>query len=371
MYDAWAAYEPDHETFFLGKTVGDFSCPFEGINYRSSKLEDQEGNHLAEQMIAFGLQDGASEEVGYRNRYYFPQNFSMNPNLPGPGFVFNPNRWQPLTFEVFIDQSGTEIPGTALEFLSPEWGNVVPFSLTEDDLTVYRRDGSDFLVYHDPGPPPHINTNTEININTEDEESQLYKWGFNLVSIWSSHLDPTDSTLWDISPATIGNINTLPTSFEEYDQFYKLIEGGDPSIGHTLNPITGAPYAPNLVKRSDYARVLAEFWADGPDSETPPGHWFSIFNYVSDHPLLEKRLGGKGPILSDLEWDVKSYFTLGGTMHDAAIAAWGVKGWYDYIRPISAIRYMADQGQSSDSTLAKTLHFFSRSSRNDDTINRR
>jgi hypothetical protein len=38
-------------------------------------------------------------------------------------------------------------------------------------------------------------------------------------------------------------------------------------------------------------------------------------------------------------------------MHDAAIAAWGVKGWYDYIRPISALRYMCDRGQSSNSAL--------------------
>ena len=36
-------------------------------------------------------------------------------------------------------------------------------------------------------------------------------------------------------------------------------------------------------------------------------------------------------------------------MHDAAISAWGVKGWYDSIRPISAIRHMAELGQSSDS----------------------
>ncbi len=47
---------------------------------------------------------------------------------------------------------------------------------------------------------------------------------------------------------------------------------------------------------------------------------------------------------------MKGYFALGGAMHDAAIAAWGVKGWYDYVRPISAIRVMADLGQSSDST---------------------
>ena len=35
-------------------------------------------------------------------------------------------------------------------------------------------------------------------------------------------------------------------------------------------------------------------------------------------------------------------------MHDAAIAAWSVKGWYDYIRPVSAIRYMCSLGQSSN-----------------------
>jgi len=52
-------------------------------------------------------------------------------------------------------------------------------------------------------------------------------------------------------------------------------------------------------------------------------------------------------VLNDLEWDIKSYFTLGGAMHDAAISAWGIKGYYDYIRPISVLRYLSDQGQST------------------------
>ena len=54
---------------------------------------------------------------------------------------------------------------------------------------------------------------------------------------------------------------------------------------------------------------------------------------------------------SPLEWDVKTYFILGGGMHDAAIASWSIKGWYDYIRPISAIRSMIERGQSSDPSL--------------------
>ena len=35
-------------------------------------------------------------------------------------------------------------------------------------------------------------------------------------------------------------------------------------------------------------------------------------------------------------------------MHDAAITAWSIKGKYDYVRPITAIRFLASQGQASD-----------------------
>ena len=184
--------------------------------------------------------------------------------------------------------------------------------------------------------------------------SEQYKWGFSMVSVWQSHLDTSDGVMWDISPGALGNtdIDNFPTDYADYPNFYKFFEGGDIGTGHALNPVTQMPYEPNVVPRADYARVLAEFWADGPDSETPPGHWFTILNYVNDHPQLEKRFQGQGDILDGLEWDVKSYFILGGGMHDAAIAAWSVKGWYDYIRPISAIRYMgAEQGQSSDPNL--------------------
>ncbi len=45
------------------------------------------------------------------------------------------------------------------------------------------------------------------------------------------------------------------------------------------------------------------------------------------------------------------YFALNGAVHDAAIAAWGLKGYYDTIRPISLVRYMGGLGQSSDPNL--------------------
>ncbi len=396
LYDAWAIYDPTASPYFIGNNISGYRCSFgqvaavsdlksaqeEAMSFAIYRLlthrfqgspgaaESQQrfddlmtslgfdtgitstdyigggpaevGNYLAQCMIQFGLQDGANEIGSYANLYYEPVNPPLVMLDPGNPDIVDMNRWQPLTLDVFIDQAGNPIPFNTPAFLSPEWGNVVPFALDQTDLTTYQRDGADYHVYHDPGAPPFL------DVSDGSGTSDQYKWNFELVSTWSSHLDPSDGVMIDISPASIGNIDQLPTTDEEQQEFYDLLEGGDPSQGHSLNPVTGEPYDPQIVPRGDYGRVLAEFWADGPDSETPPGHWFVILNYVNDHPMLEKKFKGEGAIVDDLEWDVKSYFILGGAMHDVAISAWGIKGWYDYIRPVSAIRGLAELGQSSD-----------------------
>ena len=117
--------------------------------------------------------------------------------------------------------------------------------------------------------------------------------------------------------------------------------------GYEINPIIGEPYPDNIVLRADYGRVVAEYWADGPDSETPPGHWNVLANKVSDDSRLVKKVEGSGPELSELEWDVKCYFALNAAQHDAATAAWTCKRIYDYGRPSTMCRYMGSKGQSS------------------------
>ena len=306
------------------------------------------GNYIADHLINYGSTDGSREQSAYDNSYYSPINPPLNPTTAGNPTIVDPNRWQPLSLETFIDQSGNLIEGATPDFLSPEWGDVLSFALTDEDKSIYTRDGNSYSVYNNPTDPPYLdNTNSS-------EASQAYKWGFSLVSVWASHLDPSDGVIWDISPNTIGNISfeSFPTHYSQYASFYNLLQGGDISAGHALNPSTGIPYESQMVPRGDYARILAEFWADGPDSETPPGHWFTLLNYVNDRPQFEKRFKGEGEVLDPLEWDLKAYFILGGTMHDAAISAWSIKGWYDYIRPISAIRYMADKGQCSNENLS-------------------
>lgn len=294
------------------------------------------GNRIAQSIIAFGLSDGSNEQNNYANLIYEPINPPLLPDFPGNPDILDANRWQPLALQYFIDQSGNPIPTGYPDALSPEWGEVTPFSLNGLDLQIKPRDGYDWRVWHDPSDPPYLGGVGDFR----------YKWGNELVVTWSSHLDPSDGVMIDISPASFGN-SPLPTVADEQDYYDKLM-GGDWSPGHDINPATGLPYEPQIVPRGDYGRILAEFWADGPSSETPPGHWFSILHYVADHPLHENRFMGQGPILDDLEYDVKSYLALGGGMHDAAISAWSVKGYYDYVRPVSAIRFMCDKGQCTD-----------------------
>ncbi|TVQ44523.1 MAG: T9SS C-terminal target domain-containing protein [Saprospirales bacterium] len=395
MYDVWAVYQPDATPFFLGKNIGgfefefdpDFSPPFfqssidQSISFAVYRLllhrfegspgQDRTfqaitlkmqskgydttnestdyltggpaelGNYIAEKMIEFGNQDGSNEAMDYANLFYEPVNPPLTMDESGNPDLIDINRWQPLNISDAVDQAGNPVEDI-LPFLSPEWGNVYPFSLTEEDVSIYHRDGNDYRVFMDPGPPIFLDENNSAC------ESDLFKTGFLMVSIWQSHLDPADTTLWDISPASFGNMGPLPDDWSNYEDYYNFFDGGDISSGHAVNPVSGEPYEPQIVKRADYARILAEFWADGPDSETPPGHWFSIYNHVRDHSLFENRWMGEGYILSDLEYDLRAYLLLGGAMHDAAIAAWSVKGFYDYIRPVSAIRYLGQMGQCSD-----------------------
>ena len=395
MYDAWAVFDDDAVPYLLGNRIGFFACGFSGIEppadigaareeaisyaayrllvhrfsaspeargsinsfrtlltelgynpvFTSTDYSDGSpaalGNYIARCMIDYGLQDGSNESDGHASTTYRPVNPPLHPADPGNPNLLDPNRWQSLSLQFFIDQSGHLLPGNTQPFLGPEWGSVHPFALDEGERVVRVREGYPYAVYGDPGPPPLIQSDGR-------GASGDYMWNFALVAFWSSHLDPADGVLWDISPGALGNVDPALQGVDDMRALYRLREGGDWGRGYAINPRRGTPYASNVVPRGDYVRVLAEFWADGPESETPPGHWFVLLNYVNDQPELKRRFRGEGSELDALSWDIKAYLALGGAMHDAAIAAWSIKGWYDYIRPISALRGMADRGQSSD-----------------------
>lgn len=316
------------------------------------------GNYIAQCYIELGLQDGSNEESNHEALRYQPSNPSLQPNVPGTK-LRNPNRWQPLSVRPYVLERGGDktLPDWVRllifnedVFANPEWGDVQPFSLTAADMQAKTNDGVPFNVYLDPGGPPTIGPGA-------DAQTEAYRWGFMLNVHWSSHLDPADSVRINISPAARGNPAPWPRSFDGYPDFFDLKNGGVEYLGHKKNPATKKAYAPNHVLRADYTRVIAEYWVDAATTKSPPGHWVQLMLDASDHPDFEKRWMGKGKPLSDLEWDVRSLFAMGSAMHDAAIACWSVKGYYDYVRPISAIRWMAGNGQCSNPELPNYHEF--------------
>ncbi len=269
------------------------------------------GNRIAQTVLNYYADDGWDVYDKFMGGVYTPTNNPLDLTESGTSLV-DYNHWQPLLFAEAVTQNG--LPADVIQsFLGPNWGAVRPFA--HSSLL-------SALLHLDPGPPPQLG-----GISDAD-----YKAGNLQVIAYSSSLDPDSGVITDISPGSIGN-NTL---------------GFNDGTGYPVNPVTELPYAPNAVKMGDFGRVLAEFWADGPDSETPPGHWNTLANSVVDHASFTHRFLGAGDPLDPLEWDVKMYFAMNGALHDAAIAAWGCKRVYDYIRPISSIRYMASLGQSTN-----------------------
>ncbi|RCJ19301.1 hypothetical protein A6770_32100 [Nostoc minutum NIES-26] len=80
---------------------------------------------------------------------------------------------------------------------------------------------------------------------------------------------------------------------------------------------------------TDEQKVIAEYWADGPHTELPPGHWNLFGEFVSVRDGLS------------LDDNVKLFFGLSNAVFDAGVAVWDAKEYYDYVRPITAIRYLA------------------------------
>ncbi len=352
MWDAWAAYDPTSSGYFVSEKqvssqpseareeaisyaaygilrsrYGTAAGVVETTDQLDSLMEDlcfpievadagadtpaALGNRIATAVLEYGASDGANEMDGYVGDYR-PVNPPLVFDEPATDLV-DPNRWQPLAFEQAFAQNGLPIASGVQRYIGPQWGYVSSFALEPsiDGLPI------------DPGPPPLLGDSA-----TDSE----FKGAVVDVIAASHTLDPTDRVTIDIGPGVRGD-NEL---------------GANGGTGHAVNPSTGLPYLPNPVLRADFGRIIAEFWADGPESETPPGHWNTLSNAVSDHPELERRIGGQGPELDPLEWDVKLYFVLNGALHDAAIAAWGSKAHYDYVRPISMIRHLGGNGQSTD-----------------------
>lgn len=83
---------------------------------------------------------------------------------------------------------------------------------------------------------------------------------------------------------------------------------------------------------TDRQKMIAEYFADGPHSELPPGHWDLFAQFVSarDHHGVDE--------------DARLFFALTNAIFDAGIVAWDAKRAFDSVRPATAVPYVF-QGQ--------------------------
>jgi hypothetical protein len=117
---------------------------------------------------------------------------------------------------------------------------------------------------------------------------------------------------------------------------------GDPSI---LRPPAPAqyPHGSYIAQANDVLhlnahltdrqKMISEYWSDGPGSETPPGHWNVLAQWVSRRDQLK------------LDRNVVLFFALNNAVLDASIAVWDCKRNYDSVRPITAIRFLREGKQ--------------------------
>ena len=310
MYDAWAAYDevalgttyggllrrPAEERTDANKLAAvsqaayrtlsyvypnqepEFAAVLEELGLTPSSSRDPRmpagiGNLVADAAIESRANDGSNSLDGFGQitSATFPELYEpVNSAVPGAdnalgGPDFDPDRWQPLRVP-----NGTQ---------TDENGNPIA---VDDDPTSYSDQG--FLS-------PHWGAVRPFALTSGDQ-----------------FLPPAPPRLDSNSAYTdaLGNVSTEDEAYRS--QALEVLQ-----VSAAL---------------TDRQKVIAEFWADGPRTWTPPGHWNQLAQGLSIRD--QHSLGD----------DIKMYFALNAGLHDAAISAWDAKRRHDFVRPISAIRHL-------------------------------
>jgi hypothetical protein len=350
MYDAWAAYDPlpdgvevlekldgteaDRQTAIAhaalrmiehryataigGKTTLQCAAAFAealGLDPTDTRTEGDDpvafGNRVGQTWIDAYADDGANEANELEDTTgWEPANPVMIVDQAGTNVV-DPDVWQQLNLGTAETQNGIVLEDSVQPYIGPHWASVTPFALELNP---------DTGLYSEPGVYPTV---ADPVIAEQVVE----------VIAYTRELDIDDGSTLDIGPASRGNSTV----------------GTNDGTGYALNPVTGLPYEPNVVPRGDFARVVAEMWADGPTSETPPGHWFNLATQVTERLAPEDKVPyGVGEPVDELAWDIGFYVAVGGAVHDAAISAWELKRDSLGARPITLVRWMAGNGQRTE-----------------------
>ena len=134
-----------------------------------------------------------------------------------------------------------------------------------------------------------------------------------------------------VTPAFVGAqwYKVRPFAMPSADQFLPFVTQFGPALYGSDGYVQQAQELVDIsANLTDEQKVIAEYWANGPHSELPPGHWDLFAQFVSarDHHSVDE--------------DVKMFFALTNAIFDAGIAAWDAKRACDSVRPVTAISFL-------------------------------
>ena len=147
--------------------------------------------------------------------------------------------------------------------------------------------------------------------------------------------------------------NVIPFSSLSPSQFQRMVPGPPKTSGGT--GYSDADVATEVTDTDlsgadgDRKKTIAEYWADGPGTEFPPGH-----TAVFAQALSRKKFMNNPDSNAKLNYDAKLFFMVGNAMMDSSIAAWWLKYFYDFWRPTTAIRYLYDSTRTPTPSLIKS-----------------
>ena len=270
MFDAWAAYDAKAKGTRLGQTL--------------RRPSGERTNDNKEKAISFAAHNCLVD--------LFPS--------------------EKASFDALMVTLGYVPSDTSTDLSTPSGiGNVAAQAV----LDFRHHDGSNQLGDLNPGPYTDYTGYTAVNTPNsivDPNHWQPLQVGANTQKFITPH--------WG---------RVIPYALTSGGQFRKITP---PPADYNTEPERYELQAQQVLEYSshltDEKKVIAEYWADGPNSELPPGHWALFAEFVSerDHHTVDQ--------------DVKMFFAVSNAILDASIASWDAKRFYDYVRPVTAIHFL-------------------------------
>ena len=259
-------------------------------------------------------------------------------------------------FDDLMAELGYDPSNTSTDTTTPAGvGNVSAEAL----MSVRRSDGSNQLGDDANGtagvPYSDISGYTPINATGDPIDISLWTPEFVPIDATPGTEDRIQSFLtphWgDVTPFSLSSGSQLrpvaPEPFLLVDGTVDLADGtitlANNSVVLITPDIVGTIINPAFIQQAedivsasadltDEQKLIAEFWEDAGGTSFPPGTWMTFGQFVSARDN------------HSLDDDVKLFFMLANAEFDASIATWEAKRFYDYTRPVRAIRELGQIG---------------------------